>query len=70
MPQNPNEALNGLKKLGAKPGLSPAEKELIQLLTSSFQALDQRLAALEGMNHATRAPISDTPQGETAPLSR
>jgi len=70
MQQTLNEALNGLKKLGAKPGLSPAEKELIHLLTNTFQALDRRLVAVEGTNHAPTAPISDTPQGETAPLSR
>ncbi len=70
MQQNLNEALGRLKKLDAKQDLSAAEKEMIFLFTNAFQALDQRLVALEGTNHATTAPISDTPQGETAPLSR
>jgi hypothetical protein len=70
MQQNLNEALGSLKKLGTKQSLSPAEKELVQLLTNAFRALDQRLVALEGTNQAPTAPIQDTPQGETAPLSR
>ncbi len=70
MQQTLNETVSTLKKLGAKQGLSSAEKDLIELLTTTLQALDQRLVALEGINQAPTAPISDTPQGETAPLSR
>jgi hypothetical protein len=65
-----NEALAGLNKLGAKEGLPATEKEFVRLLTTALQTLDERLVALEGTNQAPSAPIRDTPQGETAPLSR
>ncbi|MEA2953041.1 MAG: hypothetical protein QOJ96_2561 [Alphaproteobacteria bacterium] len=64
------EALSDLKKLGAKSNLSPAEKDILQHVNSALQAVDGRLAALEGEDHSASAPISDTPQGETAPMSR
>lgn len=63
-------ALKGLKTLGAKPTISPTEKDILHHLTAALQAVDARLAALEGSDHAASAPISDTPQGETAPMSR
>jgi hypothetical protein len=65
-----SDALQDLKKLGAKQNLSPAEKDILQHVTKALQAVDARLAALEGEDHSASAPIADTPQGETAPMSR
>ena len=65
-----SEALKGLKALGAKQNFSPAEKDVLQHVTSALEAVDARLAALERGDHSAIAPIRDTPQGETAPLSR
>jgi hypothetical protein len=64
------EALNGLKAMAARQGLSPAEKDMLQHVAQALKALEARLAALEGEDHSASAPISDTPQGETAPMSR
>jgi hypothetical protein len=65
-----SEALKELKTLGAKPNLSPTEKEILRHVAGALQAVDERLVALEGEDHSAHAPISDTPQGETAPMSR
>ncbi len=65
-----SEALKGLKTLGAKQDLSPAEKAILKHVTSALEAVDARLTALERGDHSAIAPISDTPQGETAPMSR
>jgi hypothetical protein len=70
MAETISAALKGLKSLSAKQNLSPVEKDVLQHVSAALAALDARLAALEGSDHAARAPISDTPQGETAPMSR
>jgi hypothetical protein len=56
--------------LRGKEGLSAADKEILEAVTAVLEALDRRLSALEGNEHSASAPIGDTPQGETAPLSR
>jgi hypothetical protein len=56
--------------LRSKGSLSAVEKELLEGVTAALEALDQRLSALEGQDNSATAPIADTPQGETAPLSR
>jgi hypothetical protein len=65
-----SSSLTALRSLRGKDGLSPAEKELLEGVTTALEGLDQRLSALEGKESSPTAPISDTPQGETAPLSR
>jgi ribonuclease D len=70
MPATASSALTALRSLRSKEGLSAAEKELLEAVTGALEVLDQRLSALEGKDSSATAPIGDTPQGETAPLSR
>jgi hypothetical protein len=65
-----HDAVEGLKTLSGKQGLSPVEKDMLQQVTGALSSIEKRLATLEGEDHSASAPISDTPQGETAPLSR
>jgi len=62
------DTLNRIKALKARPDGSQWEKDLVRQLVAAMQAIDRRLAKLE--QTSVSAPISDTPQGETAPLSR
>ncbi len=63
-----SDAIDDLKSLGGKQNLPPAE--ILKQVIGALQAVDARLAALEKERQSASAPISDTPQGENAPLSR
>jgi hypothetical protein len=56
--------------LRGKEGLSAVEKEMLEAVTAALEAFDERLSTVEGKEASATAPIADTPQGETAPLSR
>jgi hypothetical protein len=58
--------------LRGKEGLSAAEKELLEAVTAVLEAFDERLSTVEGKESSASAtaPVADTPQGETASLSR
>lgn len=69
MPQTLPAALRRLRDLERSKNLTAAEKEIVQHVITAIDALERRLAALEGEQNPTTAPL-DTPQGENAPLSR
>lgn len=63
------DALGGLKKVSSSSNLSPTEKDLLNNLAGALENIEHRLDALERADNPARE-IVDTPQGETAPLSR
>lgn len=70
MPATASSALSALRSLRGKEGLSAVEKEMLEAVTAALEAFDERLSTVEGKEASATAPIADTPQGETAPLSR
>jgi hypothetical protein len=63
------DALAGLKRVSGSANLSQTEKDLIKHVSGALASIDERLTVLERGNDPTRE-ITDTPQGENAPLSR